>query len=432
VTFGSLFSGIGGFDLGLERAGLSCRWQVELDPHCGRLLASRWPDVERWEDVRAVGADLAAVDLICGGFPCQDLSVAGQRAGLAGGRSGLWFDFHRILAIARPQWVLIENVPGLLSSQRGADFATLLRGLVQLGYGVCWRILDAQYFRLAQRRRRVFIVGSLGSGAAASVLFEPACVSGHPAPRREARTGTATPTVSRALSRVGGGDDPGANKGAPIIPTLTGRTRTGDGQYPGGSDFESGGGLVSTLRVGGREQGACSSSDNTPLVAVALQERDGKGQDSDTKPGHLVVAMSGRWRGAEPGVGRPERAPHIVEDAVGALDATKQWTVADPISASEGRTYTHEGDTFRLHNVVSGVRRLTPRECERLQGFPDDWTAGFSDSVRYRMLGNAVAVPVAEWIGRRIAAAGPASVDAAIGHGRRTPAAPPTLPERTE
>ena len=189
MRFGSPFTGIGGFDLGMERAGMTCKWQVEIDTTCQGVLARHWPQAQRYSDICEVrGDELESVDLICGGFPCQDVSVAGKRQGLAGERSGLWYEFHRLLAEARPQWAVIENVPGLLSSNGGRDFAVILRGLVELGYGACWRVLDAQYFGVAQRRRRVFIVGSLGDGRAAQVLFEPESLSGDSAPSREAGT----------------------------------------------------------------------------------------------------------------------------------------------------------------------------------------------------------------------------------------------------
>src|SRR5690625_1118978 len=122
MTFGSLFAGIGGFDLGLEQSGMDCKWQVEIEPFPRRVLERHWPGLHRPEDVRDVGGNnLESVDLICGGFPCQDLSVAGRRAGLAGERSGLFFEFMRIVDELAPCWVLIENVPGLLSSAGGRD-----------------------------------------------------------------------------------------------------------------------------------------------------------------------------------------------------------------------------------------------------------------------------------------------------------------------
>src|SRR3990167_6826375 len=156
MKYASLFSGIGGFDLGFDRAGMECVLQVEQDNSCLGILARHWPKVKKVNDVRKIKR--VSADLICGGFPCQDVSVAGKRAGLDGERSGLWFEFHRIVTEVRPRWVVVENVPGLLSSNAGRDFAVILRGLVECGYGVCWRILDAQYFGVAQRRRRVFVV----------------------------------------------------------------------------------------------------------------------------------------------------------------------------------------------------------------------------------------------------------------------------------
>ena len=133
MKYGSLFSGIGGFDLGLDRAGMSCAWQVEINPYPRRILAKHWPDVPKFEDVNNVGQhNLSTVDLVCGGFPCQDVSIAGNRAGLAGEQSKLWFQFHRILEEIRPAWVIVENVPGLLSSNGGGDFAAILCGLVEL------------------------------------------------------------------------------------------------------------------------------------------------------------------------------------------------------------------------------------------------------------------------------------------------------------
>ena len=125
VVFGSLFAGIGGFDLGFENAGMSCAWQVELNKSCQAILRSHF-QAEVFTDVRKTGRhNLKPVNLICGGFPCQDMSIAGSRKGLAGKQSGLWFEMHRVLTELHPTWVVIENVPGLLHSNKGRDFATL-------------------------------------------------------------------------------------------------------------------------------------------------------------------------------------------------------------------------------------------------------------------------------------------------------------------
>lgn len=162
----SLFSGIGGFDLALERVGFQIVGQCEIDPFCNKVLAKHWPEVRRYGDIRDIKVSSAArqqrpwrVDLVCGGFPCQDLSVAGKRAGLHGARSGLWFEFLRILSGLRPAFCLVENVPGLLSSNQGRDFAIILDGLGELWPAVGWCVLDSQHFGVPQRRRRVFIIG---------------------------------------------------------------------------------------------------------------------------------------------------------------------------------------------------------------------------------------------------------------------------------
>jgi len=159
LTVGSLFSGIGGLDLGLERAGMSVKWQVEIDDYCNRVLAKHWPDVARFRDVRDVGAhNLEAVDLICGGFPCQDVSLAGQRAGLDGKRSTLWSEFARIIGELRPRWVLAENVPGLLSSDDGRFFGNVLRDLAACGYDAKWDCIPAAAVGAPHLRYRVFII----------------------------------------------------------------------------------------------------------------------------------------------------------------------------------------------------------------------------------------------------------------------------------
>ena len=155
MTFGSLFSGIGGIDLGLERAGMTCAWQVEIDPWCRQVLTKHWPNVRRYEDVSAVGGDtLEPVDVIAGGFPCQDVSVAGQRAGIQDGtRSGLWSEFHRIICELRPRYVFVENVPGLLTNGMGR----VLSDLADIGYDAEWEVLSAADVGAPHLRKRVFI-----------------------------------------------------------------------------------------------------------------------------------------------------------------------------------------------------------------------------------------------------------------------------------
>jgi DNA (cytosine-5)-methyltransferase 1 len=155
MTFGSLFAGIGGFDLGLERAGMKPLWQVEIDPWARKVLAKHWPDVQRYEDVCTVGTqNLEPVDVLCGGFPCQDISNAGKRAGIEGERSGLWGEYARIICELRPRYVIVENVAALLA--RGLD--VVLRDLAEIGYDAEWDIISAAAVGAPHRRERVWIV----------------------------------------------------------------------------------------------------------------------------------------------------------------------------------------------------------------------------------------------------------------------------------
>jgi DNA (cytosine-5)-methyltransferase 1 len=160
MRFISLFSGIGGFDLGFERAGMECAAQVEFDEQASAVLARHWPDVPRFKDVRGVGKhNLPTVELICGGFPCQDISRANsRRSGLDGKRSGLWFEFARLIDDLEPRWIVVENVEGLLSSNNGRDFGYILWHLAARGYDAEWEVLPAAAFGAPHRRERVFIV----------------------------------------------------------------------------------------------------------------------------------------------------------------------------------------------------------------------------------------------------------------------------------
>ena len=155
MKYGSLFAGIGGMDLGLDRAGMTCAWQVEIDPYCRRVLAKHWPDVPKFEDVKECGShNLEPVDLIAGGFPCQDISYAGKGAGIEGSRSGLWSEFHRIICELQPRYALVENVPALL----GRGLGRVLGDLAESGYDAEWDCIPASAVGAPHRRDRVFIV----------------------------------------------------------------------------------------------------------------------------------------------------------------------------------------------------------------------------------------------------------------------------------
>ena len=158
MTFGSLFAGIGGMDLGLERAGMECKWQVEIDPFCQKVLAKHWPTVPRYDDIMDLdGKELERVDLIAGGFPCQPVSYAGKRLGQDDSR-WLWPEFARLIRVLRPRFALMENVPGLLSVNDGDAMGEVLGDLAALGYDAEWQVISAAAVGAPHLRERVWIV----------------------------------------------------------------------------------------------------------------------------------------------------------------------------------------------------------------------------------------------------------------------------------
>jgi DNA (cytosine-5)-methyltransferase 1 len=436
MTFGSLFAGIGGLDLGLERTGIACQWQVEKDAHCNTILARHWPKVERFEDVTKFGIG-HAVDLICGGFPCQDLSVAGRRAGLAGKRSSLFYEFMRIVDLYSPKWVLIENVPGLLSSNKGRDMGAVVGSLAERGYGWAYRVLDSQYFGLAQRRKRVFIVGYFGDARrAAKVLFEPESLPWDSPPCREERKRVADTLESRTLGGGFPGTD-GACDGHVIAEREREREREISKALSTGGYFDA---TAETFIVSGQgywnesEQAETLGTqgralyDSTAVVASPLCAGYAKGSGhNDGKKGspqnlildnsngsvRRILGSTTESNGSSRPRGDTEVLPdnngdgqaRIFETRIGRSGRGQPSEIRPTLKGSEA------GETSDMRPVTfgskSGIRRLTPTECERLQGFPDGWTEGLSDSAQYRCLGNAVSVPVAQWIGKRIMEANP-------------------------
>ncbi len=377
LTYGSLFSGIGAFDLGFDRAGLSCAWQAEKDQKARDVLKNHWPDVPKYEDVKNVGRrNLAPVDLICGGFPCQDVSVAGRREGLAGEQSGLWFEFRRIIAELGPQWVVIENVPGLLSSTGGRDMGAIVGGLGELGYWWAYRVLDAQFWGVPQRRRRVFIVASLTKGCPQEVLFERQSSPWDTPPSRE--TGAELAKNVAATIRSGGkggipsarADGVGLTCFAPEASGNTGLNIRND--------------LSGTLQENQRMAVAFGGNSQGPVSVATSCNAHGRRLDFESET-FICNTFNGYTGGPDD---NDAQGRHIV------------WNngQGDPNAEISDVSYCINGQV----NQGVGARRLTPVECERLQGFPDGWTAGLSDSARYRLLGNAVAVPVAEWLGKRL------------------------------
>jgi len=340
MRFGSLFSGIGGIDLGLERAGMECAWQVEIDEYRRQVLARHWPNVRRYEDVRRVcvsrehrrgdlripdgssnkelAEGLTPVDLICGGFPCQDVSTAGKRAGLQAPRSGLFFEFARIVGELRPKWIVVENVPGLYSSNAGKDFDTIIGTLAELNYGLAARVLDSQYFGVPQRRRRVFIVGYLGNPCPPAVLFEREGGEGDSQEGGKKGEGIA---FSLAASARGTGDGHGNWWNSTYIPEISPACERHWAKH-------------------GNPEGG-----HSPLIAVSENQR----AETRLTPYSRQLTMGG----GKPGQGYPA-------------------VLSSPPNADG------------MRETTSIPRRL--------------------DSRRYAALGDAVTVNVAEWIGKRIMA----------------------------
>ena len=409
----SLFSGIGGFDLGFQRAGMEVVGMCEIDKHAQKILQRRFPDATLYTDVRKVRYERRSIDLICGGFPCQDLSVAGKRRGLDGERSGLWFEFARIIDDAEPAWVVIENVPGLFSSNGGRDFAVIVDWLVQRGYGVGWRVLDAQGFGLAQRRKRVFIVASFGSPRGCTVLLEHEGLQRNPKPSRASRQG------DTGATQVGTRD--GVPRNAQALTTRYGNTWYYDTAtfLPMVDTFAIQGNIIDRQHGGAEGVGVAK---NAPMYTLTSMDRHGVAwyATTDVSPTlraeakQLLMTGDGNINaGLAIGINDQHGQWTPLHEQSHALSTTKVeqvlWEAShgyDParVSANQDITPTLSAKMGTGGNNVPliGVRRLTPTECERLQGFPDGWTDGQADTQRYKQLGNAVAVPVAEWIGRRI------------------------------
>lgn len=309
IKLGSLFDGIGGWQLAAVRNGIVPVWSSEVDDFCRDVTRRLFPQTIQLGDIRTIDFDsLEYVDIITAGFPCQDLSIAGKRAGIHAERSGLFFDAINLIRHVKPKFAVFENVPGLLSSNKGFDFGTVLEqiaetklplpkrwtnaGVVDCPNGqVAWRILDAQYFGVPQRRRRIFIVSSFGTRRAAKILFE-----------RKGLQRDFTPCNCEGL---------------PTTP---------------------------------------------PPPCVSTGKSYGIGRDAFNCGKNAKFNLS---------FGEELQPPLTARGAGGVFDG--------------------------YH-----VRRLTPIECERLQGLPDNWTLGGSDTARYKALGNGMAQPVADWILNRI------------------------------
>ena len=335
MKYGSVCSGIEAATVAWHELGWEPQWFSEIEKFPSAVLGHHYPDVPNYGDMTKFKEweNAKSINLLVGGTPCQSFSVAGLRKGLEDPRGNLMLTYLAMAAQFKPRWLIWENVPGVLSSNRGKDFGTFLAALGNIGYGWAYRVLDSQYFGVAQRRRRVFVVGCFGDWASAGkVLFEPESLSGHPAPIRK--------------------------KGKEVADCLT----VGANQYSG--------------------------FNGEPVVSKCLTTRTGICNDPTMETFPIL------WSIMPQNSGKDYKAR--------AVDVTQPLMAGGPVGGNQG------GDVIQQSMAV---RRLTPIECERLQGFPDNYTqiaygkkteADCPIGPRYKALGNSMAVPVMKWIGQQI------------------------------
>lgn len=397
-----LFSGIGGFSLAGHRAGMETVAFSEIEKFPCRVLSERFPGVPNLGDVSAidgeqVAKDYGPIDVVTFGSPCQDLSVAGKRAGFAGERSGLFHEAIRVIAGTRPALAIWEQVPGVLSSNSGRDFGAALDALADIGaVDIAWRVLDARYFGVPQRRRRVFVVASFRNGiSAGEILFEPEGVQRNLEAGREARQG-ATPILEVGARTNGDGDRDGDGIGAPGDPMYTLQAGKQHGVLPE---------VAGTLGGGSGARGWSSDTDRMTFVPVSFGWQNSPHQGDEVEENGTAPLRSN----TTPAVGCFSAGQSRLAGSLG---------YAEEISPTLRGASSGTNQVPTLHSDMA-VRRLTPTEAERLQGYPDGWTnlKGAADGPRYKALGNSVAVPVVEWILSRIA--GMCEIHTVSGHDRR-------------
>jgi DNA (cytosine-5)-methyltransferase 1 len=416
ARFISLFSGVGGFDLGMEKAGHECVAQVEWDKNAAGVLKHRWPNVPLFCDVSKVSADdLPDCEFICYGFPCQDLSVAGKRKGLEGERSGLFFEATRLIRelIARGsglRFALAENVAGLFSADDGLALARCIRELLESG--ACetgWVLVDSQYFGVAQRRKRVFIVSDFGGESVDEILAITESLPGHPAPSREARKGTA----GDATKGVGEGlQFSGQNLISDDLDTPSLTLDTGAKNYNRGIHVTQGADVYNGQLTGETSATVTSATG----IANASGPKVIEQKETYCLQGGGTTSLDCNGVNKEICFTLNCLDEHGVVSWNGDITPKASEDVSVTLRSQQG------GEGVGVAHAPLTVRRLTPIECERLQGFPDNWTSEKmeltlegnewkatgkvvkqADGPRYKQMGNAVTVNVAEWIGKQIA-----------------------------
>lgn len=414
MNYISLFSGIEAASVAWDSLGWNPVAFSEIEPFCCDLLSKRFPDVPNLGDVSGIDWTEyeGSIDVIIGGSPCQAFSLAGRRRGLMDERGLLMLEFVRCVREVKPRWVIWENVPGVLSQDGGRAFGTLLGELEDCGYALSWRVLDAQFFGVPQRRRRVFLIGHPMPGCAAGVLFDPDSLRGDNPPSREKRAQLAADAQGRAGS------------GYKVLPFDTTQvTSPQNGSNPQWGD------PCHPLCAQGHTPSVClgfsagqSAKAGSIAIAFSWNQSTGFAAVNECAPtlraahsGEPAVCMASGQSNAEimeeccpTQMARQYKDPPIVCEAVDARNIRLAGNVSGTLQAKEsgGFSLNYQNPVLLKSGGGHTVRRLMPVECERLQGFPDGWTdlGGTADAPRYKACGNSMAVPVINYIGRRIEA----------------------------
>ncbi len=378
----SLFSGIGGFDLGMQRNGIELVGACEIDQYARRVYERHFPGVKIYENATKIDPkEIPGHDILCAGFPCQSFSIAGNRGGFDDTRGTLFFEVARIAKEKQPSVLLLENVRGLLSHDQGQTFTTMLATLDEIGYhDLSWYILNSKYFGVPQNRERVFIVGHLGERRSREILPFGESSQDNDKEGQVQNSSTITATYYK-----------GTGAGRPVVaePEMKHRNVT---EHNGSRVYDTDG--ISPTLMAGEGTGSRVKIDEPKIKKIGglKSESSQKGSvySSDGITPTLVAGPHGYVNGFY-------------------TDKTKMILTANQNSNMKNRVQDRE-ETWCLTNnsndqgiiepgpVQYRIRKLTPKECERLQGFPDDWTQGHSDTQRYKMCGNAVTVNVAEYL----------------------------------
>ena len=466
MTLGSLFDGIGGWLLAARHAGVTPIWASEIEPFPCSVTAYHFPDVTKMGDITQIDPDeIEPVDIVCAGSPCQDLSIAGKRKGLDGERSGLFRTAVELVRRMRertsgkyPRFFVWENVPGAFSSNKGMDFRAVLAeigqteipihpngkwanaGMVECDEcQIAWRVLDAQYWGVPQRRRRIFLVADFAADdrRAGEILFECESVQGNPAESTGEREGTAGGTADRArtsgaltpwdvqsrriydengkMAALYSGEGRGSNNGAVFIRAAGFNGKAGPSS--GGISYTKE--CVPTLIADHPMHVAIYDMTHADEVmrpvkdgiVPTLNARMGTGGNQVPVVHAYCIAGNTIDRKIENG----GNGKGILAETAYTLNTIDRHAVAEIYGAKSFSEYekgqvatlrasggNHGGGSENLAVMHSIVRRLTPTECERLQGLPDGYTDGGSDTARYKALGNGMAQPCADYVIRRI------------------------------